>query len=198
MLHDNKDRLLDAAIELFAEYGYDKVSIRQIAEKAQANSAMISYYFGSKQQLYQAALQNQIQSLAAFSQEQFDSLEPCDIFRRYAAIMLDIHQKSPAVIKFICREFIAPNPADQTVFHHLAPALYQVFASALQRGIKQGLFRTGLLIRPTIILWIGMVNFHYISQNLHNIVPPESAADNEKNYMDQAVEIFLQGIARKD
>ena len=56
MEEDNKERLLQAAIQLFAEQSFDAVSIRQIASTAQVNSAMISYYFGSKQKLFEAAI----------------------------------------------------------------------------------------------------------------------------------------------
>lgn len=48
-------RLLDAALRLFAEHGFSKTSIRQIAEAASVNTALISYYFGDKKGLYRAA-----------------------------------------------------------------------------------------------------------------------------------------------
>lgn len=47
-------RLLDAALRLFAEHGFSKTSIRQIAEAASVNTALISYYFGDKKGLYRA------------------------------------------------------------------------------------------------------------------------------------------------
>lgn len=46
--------LLDAALALFAEKGFAKTSIRQIALAAQINIASISYYFGDKAGLYKA------------------------------------------------------------------------------------------------------------------------------------------------
>lgn len=52
---DSRARLLSAALRLFAENGFAKTSIRQIAEVAGANAALISYYFGDKQGLYNAA-----------------------------------------------------------------------------------------------------------------------------------------------
>lgn len=48
--------LLDAAIDLFGRHGFDAVSIRAVAERARVNTAMISYYFGGKDKLYEAAL----------------------------------------------------------------------------------------------------------------------------------------------
>ena len=49
-----RNRLLDAALQLFAEQGFTKTSIREIALAAQANVASISYYFGDKAGLYRA------------------------------------------------------------------------------------------------------------------------------------------------
>lgn len=41
-----------AATELFADFGYKNTTIRMIAQKADANIALINYYFGSKENLY--------------------------------------------------------------------------------------------------------------------------------------------------
>ena len=49
-----RNRLLDAALTLFAEKGFAKTSTREIALAAQINSASISYYFGDKAGLYKA------------------------------------------------------------------------------------------------------------------------------------------------
>jgi AcrR family transcriptional regulator len=49
-----RNRLLDAALALFAELGFAKTSTREIAQAAQVNIASISYYFGDKQGLYKA------------------------------------------------------------------------------------------------------------------------------------------------
>ena len=47
-----KDRLLDAAEELFAERGYDDVSIRDLAAAADVNLAAVNYHFQGKENLY--------------------------------------------------------------------------------------------------------------------------------------------------
>ena len=51
-----EQRLLEAAGEVFAEYGYRGATVRQICEKANANLAAVNYYFGDKDRLYLAAL----------------------------------------------------------------------------------------------------------------------------------------------
>ncbi|MBK6850620.1 MAG: CerR family C-terminal domain-containing protein [Burkholderiales bacterium] len=52
----SRERLLRAALRLFADQGYARTSTREIAEAAEANLAAISYYFGDKAGLYRALL----------------------------------------------------------------------------------------------------------------------------------------------
>ena len=48
-----RDRLLDAAEELFCEHGFEGASIRDIAASADCNIASVNYYFGGKEKLYE-------------------------------------------------------------------------------------------------------------------------------------------------
>jgi AcrR family transcriptional regulator len=47
-----KQRLLDAAEEIFAAKGYEAASVEEITKRAKANRAAIGYHFGSKERLY--------------------------------------------------------------------------------------------------------------------------------------------------
>ena len=53
---DTRDRILVSARELFARNGIDKTSIRAIASGAGVDSALVHHYFGTKQQLFAAAI----------------------------------------------------------------------------------------------------------------------------------------------
>lgn len=55
-LKAKKIHLMECAEKLFAEKGYAETSIRDIAKQAAMNSAMISYYFGSKENMVIAIL----------------------------------------------------------------------------------------------------------------------------------------------
>ena len=50
------DKILQAATMLFAQDNFSAVSIKQIAAASGVNSALISYYFGGKKNLYQEVL----------------------------------------------------------------------------------------------------------------------------------------------
>lgn len=53
---DTRDRILASARELFAHNGIDRTSIRAVAAKAGVDSALVHHYFGTKQQLFAAAI----------------------------------------------------------------------------------------------------------------------------------------------
>ncbi|MFJ3758301.1 TetR family transcriptional regulator [Streptomyces sp. NPDC090080] len=53
---DTRDRILAAAREEFSELGYDKTSVRGIAKAAGVDSALVHHYFGTKEQVFEAAI----------------------------------------------------------------------------------------------------------------------------------------------
>jgi AcrR family transcriptional regulator len=54
---DTRDRILAAAREEFSERGYEKTSVRGIAKAAGVDSALVHHYFGTKEQVFEAAVE---------------------------------------------------------------------------------------------------------------------------------------------
>ncbi|MFB7458294.1 TetR family transcriptional regulator [Streptomyces sp. NPDC088337] len=54
---DTRDRILTAAREEFSERGYEKTSVRGIAKTAGVDSALVHHYFGTKEQVFEAAIE---------------------------------------------------------------------------------------------------------------------------------------------
>ncbi len=52
-----KQKILTAALEEFAEHGFDRATTRSIAKRSGENAAMIRYYFGDKENLWKAAME---------------------------------------------------------------------------------------------------------------------------------------------
>jgi len=57
---DKKTEILVAARKLFAEFGFEGTSTRQIAKESGANMAMINYYFGSKEGVFLEIMEDKI------------------------------------------------------------------------------------------------------------------------------------------
>ncbi|MBG0791417.1 MAG: TetR/AcrR family transcriptional regulator [Desulfovibrionaceae bacterium] len=81
-----RERILKAATRLFAEYSYDAVGIREIANEADVNSAMISYYYGGKGGLHKEVFSRFVELVLDVSREQLgkaaNSHELCDAMGR--------------------------------------------------------------------------------------------------------------------
>src|SRR4030095_12192205 len=54
---ETRQRLLEAAGEVFAARGFRAATVREICQRAQANLAAVNYHFGDKERLYAAVLQ---------------------------------------------------------------------------------------------------------------------------------------------
>ena len=61
---DTRERILNSARELFARNGIDKTSIRAIAADAGVDPALVHHYFGTKTQLFAAAIHIPIDPMA--------------------------------------------------------------------------------------------------------------------------------------
>ncbi len=57
-MKNTREILLKSATEMFSKYGYDGVSTRDLVKKSGVNLCSVNYYFGSKQKLYEAVVDN--------------------------------------------------------------------------------------------------------------------------------------------
>lgn len=57
-MKDTKEKLLQTATKMFAKHGIDGVSTRDLVKKSGVNLCSINYYFGTKQKLYEAVMDN--------------------------------------------------------------------------------------------------------------------------------------------
>ncbi|NPV37645.1 MAG: TetR/AcrR family transcriptional regulator [Brevinematales bacterium] len=64
-----KDRILESAIKLFAEKGFDATSVDEIARNAEINKAMIYYYFSSKEELLSSIIRKSINEFTSIIED---------------------------------------------------------------------------------------------------------------------------------
>jgi AcrR family transcriptional regulator len=69
-----KERILDAAEELFSEHGFDGVTLRNITTAANVDVALVNYHFGPKRDLFDAVLNRRAEVL---NQVRSDALDAC-------------------------------------------------------------------------------------------------------------------------
>lgn len=72
---DTRDRILDAAEELFAENGFDATSMRMITARARCNLAAVNYHFGTKETLLQEVFRRRLTDLNRGRVHALDAME---------------------------------------------------------------------------------------------------------------------------
>ncbi|MFI0077340.1 TetR/AcrR family transcriptional regulator [Streptomyces sp. NPDC017227] len=88
---DTRQRIQDVALELFAEQGYEKTSLREIAESLDVTKAALYYHFKTKEEILVSIFEDltrPIQDLIAWGREQPHTLETKrEALRRYGEVL---------------------------------------------------------------------------------------------------------------
>lgn len=105
-MNTKKEHILLVSEKLFAEKGYDAVTTREIARSADVNIAMIAYYFGSKEKLYEEVIAYRLFSLDSLTAE----LELMSNYSSKLTLLLEV-----LVDKFLERKYF-----QQIVFRELS------------------------------------------------------------------------------
>jgi len=136
--------ILAVATREFADKGYTGARVDEIAARTSTTKRMIYYYFGGKEQLYLAVLEQAYSALRA-SEQQLDveHLEPEDALRQLAALTFDHHEAHPDFIRLVSIENIhrAEHLSRSEILAGLADPALGGISRILERGRKAGLFR---------------------------------------------------------
>ena len=145
-----RERILAAAEKHFAEHGLEHASVRAITQLADANSAAVVYYFGSKEELFEIVLNRCVAALVEPRLRALDALEQrlggkpvplADIVRVLAEpyVMNRADPQRPAALyaRFYGRMYAEPNDVHRRVVRTGFEELQQRFLGALARRLPQ-------------------------------------------------------------
>lgn len=138
-------RILAAAEAEFADHGFDGVSVRQIALRAEVPVALINYHFGSKEGLYRAIFDMRApmivdQRLAGLRLAEMEPDRERKVEMIVKAVLVpNLHmrsaEKSSNYARILAREISDPKSLDRKVIEdYLDPIAYKVL-DALQRAM---------------------------------------------------------------
>jgi AcrR family transcriptional regulator len=135
-----------AAIE-FGEKGLAGARIDEIANATQTSKRMIYYYFGSKEGLYLAVLEESYKKVRDIEAElHLQDLEPEQALRRLVAFTFDHHLNHENYIRLVMSENINRGQylaQSQRIQELNVPAIAAI-KHLYDRGVKAGVFRKGL------------------------------------------------------
>ncbi|WP_265129939.1 TetR/AcrR family transcriptional regulator [Chryseobacterium oranimense] len=138
-----EENILFAAEKLFAEKGFDGTSTREISKAANVNISMISYYFGSKEKLYEKLVEYRMNEGQFFSK---DILERTDI-DEWQKIEKIVDQFSGRVRHHKCfyrimqrEQLHTENPQIVEFLKQTKMGFISMYSQVLESGLEKGIF----------------------------------------------------------
>ena len=139
--------IIEVATREFADKGLAGARIDVIADAMRTSKRMIYYYFGSKEALYVAVLEEAYRRMRAIEAElHLEDVRPEDALRKLVGHTVDYQLAHPEFIRLVMTEnihrgeFLARSKSIQKLNVPAIEALGRVYA----RGVADGVFRSGL------------------------------------------------------
>lgn len=164
-MNDKQLQIMEKALEVFAEKGFDSASVRDIAHRAEVNVAMISYYFGSKEKLLEAIFRNHTSSMrkkieSIIHSKSHDPMDKVDqLIDTYITVIIEngtFHQ-------LMMREQVLMKEGPlYTLIKDMKTQNRNLIEVAVKAGQKAGLFQKNIDVSMLAVTLIGTVN-HFFS-----------------------------------
>jgi len=164
-LNDKQLQIMDKALEVFAEKGFDSASVRDIAQRAEVNVAMISYYFGSKEKLLEAIFRNHTGSMrkkieSIIHSKTHDPLEKVDLLiDTYITVIIENHSFHQLMMR---EQVLMKEGPLYTLIKDMKTQNRNLIEIAVKAGQKAGLFQKNIEVNMLAVTLIGTVN-HFFS-----------------------------------
>ncbi len=160
-----RESILRAATKVFAKHGYAGGRIEQISKAAKSYDRMIYYYFGSKEGLFIAVLEEMYRRFnEAESKLSLEGAHPIDALKAVIRFMWVHYQKHPEFITLLNTENLHRGKhisKSLRAREYSSPAV-SVLGDVLARGVQQNLFRADVAARD-VYLMIASMGYFYLS-----------------------------------
>ena len=187
--HEAKRRaILDRAAALFAERGYARTSMGEIARAGGTSKALLYHYYDSKEQLLYDLLRSHFERLeAALRAADVPGLAPVERLRALVLALLQAYEGADAVHKVQLNDLGTLPDGRRDDLRDFQRRLVALLADAL-RGINPRLAQGGRLLMPVTMSLFGMLNWQ------HLWFRPDGPMTREA-YADLVTQMMVDGIA---
>lgn len=162
--------LLVAARAAFAEGGLEGARVDDIARRAGVNKQLVYHYFGSKDGLYTAVLEQVYRQIRDQERAlELDSFPAEEAMRKLIEFSFDYLAKSPDFVRILADENAhrGQHLEGSDVVTEVNQPIIELIRTTLARGVRAGVFRKGLDPLHVYLSVAGM-SFFYFS-NLHTL-----------------------------
>ncbi len=180
-----REAILRAATKVFAKHGYAGGRIEQISKAAKSYDRMIYYYFGSKEGLFIAVIEDTYRRFnEAESKLAIDTTQPLAALKTVIRFVWVYYQKNPEFITLLNTENLmrGVHIGKSSRAREYSSPVIAITDTVLKSGAAQGLFRDDLSARDLYLLIAGLAYF-YLSNRFtlsaflgENLEAPEQLA----------------------
>lgn len=189
-------RILDAAKDLFAESGFNAVSMNAIAERAGFSKANVFHHFKSKNALYLEVLKTAcVESGGQIDQLGNGSGRLADRLRDFSQAHLANILRDEKISRLILRDLLENGPQRGKEFaEQIFGQNFANLVEILRTGQKKGELRKGIDPAMLAALLIGADVFFFQSREVLRHLSDVGFTDAPENYSAMLVDILLRGI----
>jgi TetR/AcrR family transcriptional regulator len=197
---DTKEKILEAARQEFAGHGLAGARVDRIAQSAAVNKAMIYYHFHSKENLYQAVIEDHWALISEFLEKNIVSdISVEDVFPKISEFINSLLSERKNFLPIILREIADGGERIKTAMTRLISdkGISEKIRKMIERGIKEGRFRK-VDSKQAMISFLGMNIFYLMLSPAINIVWEIKDESKFRKERPQAVaDLFLHGLKKK-
>lgn len=188
------DRILKAAVPLFAEKGYAGVSVREIVKAADvSNVGAVSYYFGGKEGLYLAILRQHFERVHRLAHKiHRDTDSPVEKLKLIFRAIGETYQNSPYTARLLFNGINQPGKFSPEINKGIL-GIQQISKDILADGIKRGIFRQNMDLGSMALVLHSIAQFAFLMPSFSRPLLPEGE-DAFHRYLEQAMACFFSGI----
>ena len=192
--------ILYEAERLFAERGFDGVSVNDVAMAAGVSKANIFHHFGNKQALYMAVLNSSLNEFDELSQHLHPQRAPIrerlqQFFEAHVAHM----QQHPQSARVVLRELLEDrSEVTQQLAEQTTNEQFRQLLALLQEGQQAGEIRSDINLTALMIMMIGTVVFPFQARSLLSHHPEAGFTHEPEQFSRLMADILLQGISAKE
>lgn len=191
--------ILVAANQLFAEHGFDGVSINDVAVAAGVSKANIFHHFGTKQNLYLAVLKSaftEFQSLMGHLAPGKATLN--ERLGQFSNAHLEQMTGCPQSVRLVLRELLQNQPQhSKELAENAARHQFVNLLQFLMEAQNQGEIRKDIDLSVLALLMVGADVFLFQIKSLLRHMPEVKFADDHQYYAQMVADILSRGIAGK-
>jgi AcrR family transcriptional regulator len=193
---ETRERILEAAIELFSKNGFAGTTTKQIARRAKKNEALIFRYFPTKKELYAAIIQRKISrraSVELMAAVEAKEVDDETVLRDIARCLVRVKGEDANFLRLLYFSALEGHELSQLFFDTYVKQLRKLLQQFMQAGMDSGRFRE-LDSRLASRAFIGMLAHYQVASELFAF---EKGLPDAEKAAEVFVDIFLNGVSAK-